>query len=380
MLLQIYNLDGGEDELPVCTLPSGEYIIGRGDLLKCLDKRASRTHALINIEDNSVTITSTHQNPCFYQSAESTTVVILTRGTPTEIKDGDKFVKFSPSVKDEQSLAIKRQAGDSLNELPKSKIAKLGTGEFENVTSNCNGNTSHTKQASNDETAQVINATTEVLSDPDVDTEVIDNNGNRDNIEHAQGDENNSVETANNVYGPKVDEDANVTNADEQIPSSSGTAVANQGEDNSSKKLRDRCWYAKKCFRKSAHHKQEFSHPGDPDYDSDPNDFRPVCYYGVHCYRKNKDHLKQYKHPRMTRKPPKRRERKKKKDTKKAKTTNSNSSEDDYDYNDPFLDDNSEDDYEEESWSEDDDEDWTGSSDEDTGSLMKEARRFMKQN
>lgn len=50
--------------------------------------------------------------------------------------------------------------------------------------------------------------------------------------------------------------------------------------------------------RKNPLHKQEFCHPGDDDYESDPNDVRPICIYDSNCYRKNKDHRNAYKHSR----------------------------------------------------------------------------------
>lgn len=53
--------------------------------------------------------------------------------------------------------------------------------------------------------------------------------------------------------------------------------------------------------RKSTEHKNKFSHPGDPDYDTPDN--RPECPYGVQCYRKNPQHKLDYKHTRSKRKP-----------------------------------------------------------------------------
>lgn len=50
-------------------------------------------------------------------------------------------------------------------------------------------------------------------------------------------------------------------------------------------------------FRKNAAHRVELTHPGDSDYDTDPNDTRPICCYGVNCYRKNKEHRKRLRHP-----------------------------------------------------------------------------------
>lgn len=49
-------------------------------------------------------------------------------------------------------------------------------------------------------------------------------------------------------------------------------------------------------FRKNPNHRASFSHPGDQDYESDPDNDRPDCPYGVACYRQNLDHRRQYKH------------------------------------------------------------------------------------
>lgn len=49
-------------------------------------------------------------------------------------------------------------------------------------------------------------------------------------------------------------------------------------------------------FRKNPKHLADFSHPGNADYDSDPDDQRPQCPFGNTCYRVNLDHRRQYKH------------------------------------------------------------------------------------
>lgn len=56
-------------------------------------------------------------------------------------------------------------------------------------------------------------------------------------------------------------------------------------------------------LRKSAQHRVEFSHPGDPDYNDKD---LPECPYGTTCYRKNKQHRLDFKHTvrlRRTRRP-----------------------------------------------------------------------------
>lgn len=55
--------------------------------------------------------------------------------------------------------------------------------------------------------------------------------------------------------------------------------------------------------RRSAQHRVEFSHPGDPDYNDKD---LPECPYGTACYRKNKQHRLDFKHTvrlRRTRRP-----------------------------------------------------------------------------
>jgi hypothetical protein len=51
------------------------------------------------------------------------------------------------------------------------------------------------------------------------------------------------------------------------------------------------------------HHRVEFSHPGDPDYDDTD---LPECPYGTACYRKNKQHWLDFSHttkPRQAKRP-----------------------------------------------------------------------------
>lgn len=55
--------------------------------------------------------------------------------------------------------------------------------------------------------------------------------------------------------------------------------------------------YLNSIFRKNPHHKVQFSHPGDPDFEE--VDERPECPYGIHCYRKNLRHKAQFKHSTM---------------------------------------------------------------------------------
>ncbi|KAG5884978.1 hypothetical protein JTB14_000369 [Gonioctena quinquepunctata] len=68
------------------------------------------------------------------------------------------------------------------------------------------------------------------------------------------------------------------------------------GTSNGNKTWRDRCWYGHNCYRKNTIHRSDLSHPGDEDYDSDPNDPRSVCPFGPACYRINMRHRRAFKH------------------------------------------------------------------------------------
>ncbi|XP_069090180.1 aprataxin and PNK-like factor isoform X2 [Pleurodeles waltl] len=70
------------------------------------------------------------------------------------------------------------------------------------------------------------------------------------------------------------------------------------------------CVYGQQCYRKNPVHFQQFSHPGDSDFDDtskesqEDNDERPECPYGTDCYRKNPQHKLEYKHTKPPRADP----------------------------------------------------------------------------
>ncbi|XP_069090181.1 aprataxin and PNK-like factor isoform X3 [Pleurodeles waltl] len=145
------------------------------------------------------------------------------------------------------------------------------------------------------------------------------------------------------------------------------------------------CVYGQQCYRKNPVHFQQFSHPGDSDFDDtskesqEDNDERPECPYGTDCYRKNPQHKLEYKHT----KPPQRESgRPARKATKKGKSVMEDESDDDgepnvYDLEDSFIDDE-----EEEYEPTDEDSDYEPGPEEkdteDMDTLLKEANTFVK--
>ncbi|XP_062912195.1 aprataxin and PNK-like factor [Mobula hypostoma] len=130
------------------------------------------------------------------------------------------------------------------------------------------------------------------------------------------------------------------------------------------------CVYGINCYRKNPLHFQEFSHPGDPDYE-DPlgggevDDDRPECPFGTACYRKNPQHKKEYKHTQ----PPESKERRSRRKVAQKGLLDRES-----DLDDSFIDDE-----DDELDPTDEDSDWEPSSDtnEDIDTLRKEANRFV---
>nr|XP_042912563.1 aprataxin and PNK-like factor [Parasteatoda tepidariorum] len=141
----------------------------------------------------------------------------------------------------------------------------------------------------------------------------------------------------------EVDETPLSEEEDEPQPSSSGEVKLN--------KTRIPCTFGKKCYRRNASHKDQFSHPGDSDYTSESENKKSIqdaisesdgeekapkkeCPYGANCFRKNPQHKKDFKHTKTVRP---QREAAKQADQKSKNCRNS----DDYDLNDSFLNDDS---------------------------------------
>nr|XP_053651714.1 aprataxin and PNK-like factor isoform X3 [Cherax quadricarinatus]XP_053651715.1 aprataxin and PNK-like factor isoform X3 [Cherax quadricarinatus] len=74
------------DEEILITQP---VVLGRGSLLKCGEKKISRRHAYLDVEDNGVRITSVHQSPTFVIVNGSEQQ--LNVGTSALLSHGDKF-------------------------------------------------------------------------------------------------------------------------------------------------------------------------------------------------------------------------------------------------------------------------------------------------
>uniref|UniRef100_A0A1Y1LH13 PBZ-type domain-containing protein n=1 Tax=Photinus pyralis TaxID=7054 RepID=A0A1Y1LH13_PHOPY len=293
--LEIYKLDC--EDSAICTLNVGEHIFGRGTLLECDDKRVSRNHGLITITNEKASITSTHQNPCFYIYTNSPTVTILPRDSPVNITDGDKFALLA----DQFWYKLKINVNNN-NELPATNaMVPEGEPESNNIEEThtpyeYNGKDDSLKRPHQDE-PNSENKKMRTLNASELPQSTVDE-PSPSRIDAQEISELNTEEQSDNIDTKQPNESDKGSETVADSAQNTTMPVATTSTSSNKRPWRDYCVYGKQCYRKSAAHFNEFSHPGDSDYESDPNDQRPTCSFGSDCYRKNKDHRKAYKHPR----------------------------------------------------------------------------------
>ncbi|XP_033109777.1 aprataxin and PNK-like factor [Anneissia japonica] len=72
-------------------IPIGKTVIGRGPFLSVGDKRVSRNHAILEVDDGKLKIMSTHTNPTFFLEGASDNLTPLPKDTWHNLGNGDRF-------------------------------------------------------------------------------------------------------------------------------------------------------------------------------------------------------------------------------------------------------------------------------------------------
>lgn len=368
----------------------GEVIFGRGPLLGCTDKRVSHQHARMKVsEEGHIILEAIHTNPLFYIKGENPPVE-LTKSDFVVVSDGDEFSLVPDSYRfrvvipsqvdsnhnghiegDDSTAQAQSPDHTYKRQLPAWMINIAKGGE-----SNSNVKASHPQKREDEISDEnLVNKKLKVASEDSgalgEDSSLGDDHdvpGSKLEPERTKLHEMSDDEEGGDVRDLEVKteieescEDMATSAAQAGDPS---TAVTNQGTGNVQRRS---CMYGAKCYRKNTHHRVEFSHPGDPDYDDTD---LPECPYGTACYRKNKQHRFDFKHttkPRQAKKPQSR------------QMNPAADDEDDYDYDDPFLNDASSDDYQPtDTGSDISDVMSSGEEEADTKRMMKEAKKFAR--
>ncbi|XP_018320868.1 aprataxin and PNK-like factor [Agrilus planipennis] len=397
------------DEKIVDFLP-GAYVIGRGNRLKCNDKRISHSHALLNVTPDKILLKSTHVNPCFFKPTGGLNLMILKQNESVEVKDGDTFgllpdqfwytVKFC-DIDMKPYTKVEAEETERTSDTDDSNYSKCRTNSGSTLVENVHQSdeqmfkTERRKREiveSNVESSKKLK-TSDVRENEETQASVCFKNVKlpETNVSNCDESQISGVTAAVKQEEQTNDElcktDLNQESTNERLVSTENTNAEDDNQPSSSttienviskekKNIRDRCWYGASCYRKNPNHKKDLCHPGDSDYESDENDDRPMCSFGISCYRRNKTHRQQFRHPKTQ---VKLKDKKHRKKTTTA-TNDNDSAEEDYDYDDPFINDDSSDDY----VADDDDSDseWNledeDFEEEDAKRLVKEAKRFTK--
>ncbi|XP_046832429.1 aprataxin and PNK-like factor isoform X1 [Vespa crabro] len=282
-----------------------------------------------------MTLTPYQVSPCYIKSTGSSRWHLLKLGTAVPIKPGDicsllsdkcwfKIMTMSETVEKDNHL-LKRKCTDDIPFEPMDKKICFDTSP-KSITSHGDGSSetqdnkdfkpitvetpilnkgssiilstfSKHMDTSSSENNQTILSSISMEENPDLPKESTLDKENS----NIQKEESKKVEA--NVKQDHVmhssDRDESHTLAQQDMHSSP-TLEQNKASVSGAEQVetkRNKCVYKDKCYRRNPHHKVQFSHPGDPDFEE--VDERPECPYGINCYRKNLQHKAQFKHSTM---------------------------------------------------------------------------------
>nr|CAI5834296.1 unnamed protein product [Callosobruchus analis] len=356
--VKVYSLEDHDLKDPLRCFAKGDHVIGRGEL-KCNDKRVSRRHAIISTHTNPCFYKSScgnsietlsqdatkelHDGDMFALLADKFWFRIKLMSGNNRVDDERRLSKRIQN--DNQETSNKRAKIDATsNSLDRpvdtekflENIQQIVREDYRNTldessnasnesvdlldlmqarenecASNNSRNVTNNVETRNNEEEQ-----TAVKTEPNLEVETIENNsqpteddaiketGIAESCLKAEFVEIKTEPTEEEIVALKTEpESISVTVKEDQkiehnpnIASSSSAAISSSTSDKPKAVRRDRCWYGASCYRKNPIHRQGFSHPGDPDYDSDPEDDRLSCPYGNACYRTSVEHRRQYKH------------------------------------------------------------------------------------
>ncbi|CAI8004783.1 Aprataxin and PNK-like factor [Geodia barretti] len=88
----------GQDSDVVLELESGETVLGRGPLLKIVDKRVSRSHATLEWENGILRLCPKHSNPCFLRPEGRSEFTTLVRDEWVELHHGNQISLLPDSL------------------------------------------------------------------------------------------------------------------------------------------------------------------------------------------------------------------------------------------------------------------------------------------
>uniref|UniRef100_F6U857 PBZ-type domain-containing protein n=1 Tax=Ciona intestinalis TaxID=7719 RepID=F6U857_CIOIN len=120
------------DESGELRINEGNTTLGRGGFLKVDDKKVSRTHAVLELKENKLVISSTHANPCFVFLKASGKKLLLKKGGSVRLTTGDEFsllqnkYKYKVSLQDDSNNSSNKDVASASEE---TKLCQINEGE-----------------------------------------------------------------------------------------------------------------------------------------------------------------------------------------------------------------------------------------------------------
>ncbi|XP_038206306.1 aprataxin and PNK-like factor isoform X2 [Zerene cesonia] len=334
MVIKLIKIDS--TEAAKITLSIGSHLFGRGKLLNVEDKRVSRKHGELIVNEDKLIVKALHQNPCFYKKDKSD-IQVLKCDCEVDLSNGDRFgllpdshwfeIIIHPTNEQDaiESEEVHEQEntenydetvdGTVCNERSDSPVIDLQQVNFVSEMDN-------PAQTTSNEHSNTIEDTNTIENDMSV--EDASTEENETTVENPPAAEPPAVETTpensgtdaeepkspqKRSHSPEEDNAKRVKLEPSDVkqepvdvnpgPSDSGNANANNnGMPPSPQKqpnnLRERCYYGARCYRRNPLHMAQFSHPKDPDWGTGD---KGECPYGANCSKPHQKHWDTHNHP-----------------------------------------------------------------------------------
>ncbi|XP_052750021.1 aprataxin and PNK-like factor isoform X2 [Galleria mellonella] len=329
-------------------LDVGTHLIGRGKFLNCDDKRISRNHGELQVDEDTVIIKALHQNPCFYLKKGIEETQILRQNCTVNLYNGDKFGMLPDSCWYEVLYCTNSDVSKHTPEQEVDECDKY-TANTELVDDGIDNNDDSIEprvrsdegdmpdspsllatvqqsvsnlQTQEQSTRDEITPTDDEVTPTDDEVTNKKNNG----TDHHANDENPIKRSHSPTPGgdddlaKKVKIEGDIKQEVDDIKQETDDVQAGPSNDqmdasgSHNKKtpspspakplipqLRERCMYGANCYRKNPQHKAQFSHPADTDWGAGE---RGQCPWGRTCRRRDPRHWQMHDHPPGTQPPP----------------------------------------------------------------------------
>lgn len=324
--LSLYNVQQNQS----IELDDGTTVqIGRG-FFAVTDKRVSRKHGEISVQNKSIKIKACHVNPIYYKKNGSDQIYVLHKDSDVTLANLDKF---SLLPNDELAYEV-RVVDDAPEGDDTSHVASTTNDDITPDITDINdhlkiavniGSSSSTQTNSVNATAPSTNNLPSTSTEQSNRKRLLEEN-NHDEEQNKKLKDMSSNESGNSVDATlittiKPDPDAQpstiptaasipvdtskVKTDPDAVPSSSNVKTEPdstvKAKSSEPPHLRSSCDFGVGCYRTTGEHRCKLAHPSDLDYRRPyfppaPTE-APFCPYGSSCYRRNPDHFREMQHP-----------------------------------------------------------------------------------